>query len=1111
MGDEEKDADRTVDPSEPEGEAAGERMAATVVDTLWADTIPQGNDPDETVKATLQRAPAVEGQAIPQDLDDYEILGVIGKGGMGIVYRARQKSLDREVALKTFQGRGDVQQDATYRTMFASEAVVTGNLDHPNIVPIHALEDAAEGPSFYTMKRVQGRPWEDRMDEMSLRENLETLLRVCDAMAFAHDRGIIHRDLKPENVMLGDYGEVLVMDWGLAASVRKEAKAEHIETTHQRGGTPAYMAPEQALDDRLRIGTMTDVYLLGAILFRIVVGRPPHHGKDVMECLRNAAKNRIVEIEQSGEVVDIALKAMSARQQNRHADVESLREDIRNYLDHQESIALTANARKDLKTAEREGIYEKFSRAVFGLEQALSLWPENTDAAETLEAGRDAYARAAFENGDLELALSVVDEESSPDLREQIVDALEERARRQRALRALKWGTIALTAALLISLTVGFLWIRSERNRALRESYFATVRLAAVKIEELSYDEAERLLAGCPERLRGWEWGFLNRLCHLDLLTYTAHGAQVGAVAVQPGGSLVASGDWQGQVRLWNPQSGETVRTIDAHSDIIGDLAFSPDGARLASAGDDGTARVWDAATGTLVATLEGHEDEVWSVAFSPDGGKLATGSMDGTLRIWDAATGEQLHLVPSPEGPVTSVAFSPDGRPAFAYGKLEEPGTIVLLGEGANLERQTLEGHTEHVNCITFSPSGRLLASASWDGTVRVWNTERAYPLRRLPHRGPVFGVAFSADGRYLASCSEDRTVKVWDLESGQTAGTFTGHSGAVGSVVFLPDGRRVVSASTDGTARVWDLGSGGGSALTLQGHQGAVAGVAFSSDGKTLASAGQDGTVRLWDRQTGEQTAAVQTQAGAANAAAFSPDGGTLVVGCWEGALLVLNVTTSDLLHRIEAHGEAVRCVAYSPDGSLVATGGWDGTAAIWDPSTGDRHVSVDLGGFPAQAVAFSPDGDRIAVAVRDGTVRVFEVGTGEAIATLEAHAGWVRAVAFSPDGRLMASAGDDNLVRLWNAATLAHVVDLKGHAKWVKSLAFWPDGRRLVSADDDGAIKVWDLSTRRDLVGWTAHVGTCWSVAVSPDGAAVASAGADGAIKIWHGSDRKNSARK
>src|SRR5262245_44387770 len=291
---------------------------------------------------------------------------------MGIVYAARQQSIRRVVALKMLKKAGE--QESFQREKFLAEAVITGDLEHPNIVPIYDLGRDEGGAIFYAMKHVKGTPWDKLVTKNSLHENLEILMKVADAIAFAHSRDVVHRDLKPENVMLGGFGEVLVMDWGLALMLG--APPANVAM----GGTPGYMAPEMAMGPIDAIGLHSDIYLLGAILFEIITGLRPHTGKTVTRCLMAAAKNEIVETGKSGELLDIALKAMATRPADRYASVQDFQSAVREYQAHIESIALGSRAQEDLEEARRTDSYETYARALFAFQEAYSLWNANTKA-----------------------------------------------------------------------------------------------------------------------------------------------------------------------------------------------------------------------------------------------------------------------------------------------------------------------------------------------------------------------------------------------------------------------------------------------------------------------------------------------------------------------------------------------------------------------------------------------------------------------------------------------------------------------------------------------------------------------------------------------------------
>jgi WD40 repeat protein len=346
-----------------------------------------------------KRVVSVAGQGDLVDAD-YELIEEIGSGAMGTIYAARQKGVDRTVALKTI--KDDVEKNRENIEKFLYEAQITGDLDHPNIVPIHELGAGEDGTLFYSMKLVKGTPWQDVMVHKSVDENLDILMKVADAQSFAHSRGVIHRDLKPENVMLGDYGEVLLMDWGLAVNLKKQSNFAF-------GGTPAYMAPEMAYHLVPQISFTSDVYLLGAVLYQIVSGSPPHPGESAQSCLEAAARNELVPSVRQDGLTAIAVRAMATHPNQRYASVGEFQEGIRQYRRHAESVTMTGRAQEALELAMRDGDYDAFSRAIFGFQDAIDLWPENQAAAQGLAHSRIEFGRHALQDNNLQLALRVLD------------------------------------------------------------------------------------------------------------------------------------------------------------------------------------------------------------------------------------------------------------------------------------------------------------------------------------------------------------------------------------------------------------------------------------------------------------------------------------------------------------------------------------------------------------------------------------------------------------------------------------------------------------------------------------------------------------------------------
>lgn len=420
---------------------------------------------------------------------EYEISVKLGEGGMGAVYRARQGSVDRGVALKMVK-RGQGPADAQDR--FLAEAVVTGALEHPNIVPIYDLGVNTSNELFYAMKEVQGHPWTDSIDKVSLDENLDVIIKVTDAIAFAHEKGIVHRDLKPDNIMIGAFGEVVVMDWGLALPTEKFEK-QGMPITEGLAGTPSYMAPEMADLSLAPIGPAADIYLLGAQLFRALTKVAPHTGKHAYAALQAAAQNQIQWPEDTGaydeELLDVARKAMATRPEDRYESALAFKRALRNYRSHAESRRLTAAAEDELDEAEASSNYRSFERAVASLEEAIKLWPDNGKATVLLQTARLRYAQVAFQKGDLDLAEGQLDEKdpSHVELLRAIRETRADRVAQARRLRRMKQTAASLAAVVFLTVSVSAVLINSARKK---EKLAKEQEIAAKENEAIAKDEA---------------------------------------------------------------------------------------------------------------------------------------------------------------------------------------------------------------------------------------------------------------------------------------------------------------------------------------------------------------------------------------------------------------------------------------------------------------------------------------------------------------------------------------------------------------------------------------------------------------------------------------------
>ncbi|KAK3366322.1 HET-R [Lasiosphaeria ovina] len=445
----------------------------------------------------------------------------------------------------------------------------------------------------------------------------------------------------------------------------------------------------------------------------------------------------------------------------------------------------------------------------------------------------------------------------------------------------------------------------------------------------------------------------------------------------------------------------------------------------------------------------------------------------------------------------VRSVAFSPDGQ-RLASGSYD--GTVMIWDPASGQCLQTLEGHRDSVSSVAFSPDGQRLASGSNDETVKIWDPASGQCLQTLEgHSGWVSSVAFSPDGQRLASGSDDETVKIWDPASGQCLQTLEGHSGWVSSVAFSPDGQRLASGSYDKTVKIWDPASGQ-CLQTLKGHSDSVRSVAFLPDGQRLASGSDDETVKIWDPASGQCLQTLEGYSDSVSSVAFSPDGQRLASGSDDKTVKIWDPASGQCLQTLKGHSSSVTSVAFSPDGQRLASGSNDETVKIWDPASGQCLQTLEGHSSSVSSVAFSPDGQRLASGSNDKTVKIWDPASGQCLQTLEGHSGWVSSVAFSPDGQRLASGSDDETVKIWDPASGQYLQTLEGHRDSVRSVAFSPDGQRLASGSYDGTVKIWDPASGQYLQTLKGHSSSVRSVAFSPDGQRLASGSYDGTVKIW-----------
>lgn len=1092
------------------------------------------------------------------DPASYRVVGQVAQGGIGRILRAWDERLARAVALKELLP--DAGSGAEER--FVREALVTARLQHPSIVPLYEAGRWPNGAPFYAMKLVSGRSLADVIEEgQTLDQRLALLphvLAVAEAMAYAHSERIIHRDLKPANVIVGAFGETVVIDWGLAKDLSRRERAlrdslDAIEGPPSTGGpprkkkrgissgptggltisgsvmgTPAYMPLEQASGER--VDERSDVYALGAILYHLLAGVCPYDGDTAVGILRQVLATAPVPLEQRqrgipADLSTIVKKAMARDPADRYPSAKELADDLRRFQTGQivgahkySTVALirrfTRRYRAPLAVA-AAAVAVLAGTGAIGVQRVIT----ERDRAEVQQADAEEAQRTAVAHADdLTLVQARASIERDPN-------------------KALAW---------LRSLSPSF-------------SRWPEARLIAATARD----------RGISTELRG-------------------HSAAIAWGSLSPDGETLATTSDDHTIRLWDVATGES-RVLFGHTDEVWYSAFSPSGDVLATSSKDKTIRLWDMKGISKVSqdpgaplesgairSLTGLEEPVHQLLFSGED-LLVFGSFDSTVRVWDTRTGERRGVI-ARDVEARSLSLSPDGQTVALAGsdwtlRLVDvrSGASRILGRGEDRILRTAfspDGQsvaTEHVNGrvqwwtladgsskvlaerftglpqrfyaangVQVSPDGRTLASGQDGLGLRVWDPENGTGRRLLGHEGRITVIAFSPDSQLLASGSYDHTVRIWDLARGEGRALY-GFDDVVSSVAFSrdgrilaatssdgtarlfqvttdssqvltdppalletvdfsPDGRRVVVASQDGAVRLWDVVSGG---LTrLEGHTGPVHDAVFSPDGELVAATGADRTVRLWDR-SGRAMGVFDGDDGTASVVAFSPDS-RLVAAPGRGASARLWDIESGASRVLEGHEAGVVAVAFSPDGKHLATASSDRTARLWDVESGASRI---LRGHTLRllSAAFSPDSTILATGSDDHTLRFWEVATG-VCRTIDAGGSGITQIVFSPDARFAITAGaQETSARIWDVATGAAQGFLRGHEGVITRFSLSPDGGRLLTASADKTVRLWDLASGEGRI-LRGHTDAVLDVAFSPDGKRIVSTGADGTVRLW-----------
>jgi WD40 repeat protein/serine/threonine protein kinase len=997
---------------------------------------------------------------------------VIARGGMGMILSARQIVVQREVAMKLMH---DCSR-ADSITRFFHEAQITAQLEHPNIVPIHELSINELGQPFYTMKLVRGVSLRKVIDRLAggdadtirqwpLTALLTVFQKLCDALAFAHARGVIHRDLKPENIMLGEYGEALVMDWGIAKVLGRESPGarigvsvpgtpappkpdEGIETVGPTlgptmagsvMGTPQYMSPEQANGDVEMMDEKTDIYSLGVILYHLLALRLPFEGRNSAEILFNVRAGKILPFAEvcartklphlpggrlPGSLAAVALQAMSLNKSDRYPSVKALQTEIEAY---QSGFATSA---------ENAGVW-KLASLFFRRHRTIAI-----AAALLLLAG--------------------------------VVFAFYLANERNRAERASVRADIARRAADV------------QRDAAEDQLYLSDMLQAGRQIDDGRPGDARVLLERhriepSGRELRGWEWFYLSGKLNQERLRVEAH---VGGVFA---------------------------------------LAVSVDGARIATGGADGEVAIWQTRGLVPEFRLRGLGGMIQTVAWHGAGKLLAAGDSEGNVRVWNLETRSSvadLHLESGQ--PLRSVAWRPNdgGTPTLAIGGLQKEILLwhPLDSEGAGLAEKFAMANFG-VASLSWSADGARLAV----GELRATNTLAVFDFATRAKSystpavagGDVFAVAIDPSGKYVACGARHLEVSVYDLAAKKRIFTERVHHGFVNALAWNPAGKELASASHDGTIRIFSPLDGKQEGQVLSGHNGEVNVLAWTRlppagtsgvETTALFSGGADGTLRAWAAAPG--TVLAVKPFNWISAANWSPDGSRIAVANFKNVVHIVDPSTGLSFPFLSTHGN-VFDAEWSPAGDRIATTSRSkDRVEVLDVPTGRS-----LGIFAldrAYRVAWSPTG-RYLAAAGPGGVKIWDTKTGEPVSLISRPAG---CAVWDADERRIVLGGEDGAIQVWDAFAgtmtsewraappllIGSAAAGKEPPRQIFDLAWSPDRKWLAFATQDTVAGILDAKTGKLIRTFSGHTGGIWRLCWSPDGRRLATAGQDGATCIY-----------
>lgn len=993
-------------------------------------------------------------QGVLPQFGDYELEAEIARGGMGVVYRARQRSLNRTVAIKMILAGQVASPESVQR--FRLEAEAAARLNHPGIVPIYEIGEY-ETQHFFSMKLIEGGSLAECLPDFQLSATAspaarrdqqtciaELLAKVARALEFAHQRGVLHRDLKPSNILIDESGEPHLTDFGLAKLTGREASG--ITLSAAVLGTPGYLAPEQAAGKTEQVTTAADVYGLGATLYELLTGRPPFVGATSMETMWLAIEGNPKPPRQLNPAVHRDLETITVRclekaPERRYRSAAAVAEELERFIRREPIQA------RPVSRMEYAWRWCQRNPWLSGLSLTLI-------AAILVGSGTAVWQWARAETANVRLTENV---------------------------EHLEW------AAIDTLLNSG-------------QTSLALARLAAI-LRNHPDDSKTAMFAMSVLEQRRFPVPAAPPIRHPS-------GSELTVARLSPSGNRIVTASFDKTARIWDSQTSQPAAPPLQHQGAVTWAEFDPSGRVVATCSDDKSLRFWDVSTGQLVREPIPHGEPLLKIEYSRDGQLLLTRTAS-TVSIFEGATG-RLTVGPLKfAGRVAAARFVADGRALITVESADENSRVQVWDAQTGREKASLRTGPIRAADVNDDLSRLVLIDASGRGWVADFpGNQNRQELTGLI--GVLTAVKFDPTGTFIGGCCNSQWMRVWDARTALPLTTQLPHYFLINGFQFL-SGNRLLSWSLDSQARIWNLSDTSlyceplrHSHRVEQAESGFIDGnevfLTTLSHMKSRSESTQTGRAQVW-RIHSRQSASnrlIDTDPRGFDCATISRDGRLVVLGKTTQEVIVSDTSTlQTVCGPLSVKGNPWG-VSFSPDSKRLAISTSRGEVSLFSLPDGQRIGPAHFLPTTFQPHEITRDGRYFATGSIDGVARIWNGHTGQLIRELR-HGSEINSIEFSPDGELLATAGEDRIVNLWEIESGRRRLQLTGHKNEVLSVSYSPDGRQLATASLDNTARVWDPRTGRVLFVLP-HQGEVMDVVYSPDGRWLATSSRDRTAVIW-----------